>query len=222
MNYLSDYKTEKVAEIISENIQSKINNILVVGCGSGLEAAILAKEFNTNVIGIDIEDNFSSEAIHFATLEVGNAMSLRFPDSFFDFIYSFHTLEHISNPLLALKEMKRVLKDGGGYWIGTPNKNRIVGYIGSKSATLDEKIKWNLTDWKARLTGKFENDKGAHAGFSIAELELLLKSIFHNAQNVSDLYYSKIYDRKKHLIQFLIKSHLSNFAYPCVYYMGHA
>ena len=42
MNILSDRKTEKVAEIISERISQNIGNILVVGCGSGLEAAILA------------------------------------------------------------------------------------------------------------------------------------------------------------------------------------
>ncbi len=43
--------------------------------------------------GVDVEDNFDSEAVKFASLEVGNAMSLRFPDSSFDFIYSYHALE---------------------------------------------------------------------------------------------------------------------------------
>ena len=222
MNILSDYKTEKMAEIISENIPQDIGNILVVGCGSGLEAAILAQKLEADVVGIDMEDNFDSEAINFASLEVGDAMSLRFPDSSFDFVYSYHALEHIDNPAIALKEMKRVLKDGGGYWIGTPNRSRLIGYIGSKRATIDQKIRWNISDWKAKLTGKFKNELGAHAGFSAPELEFLLRSVFRNNNDVSDIYYMKIYNRKKLLISFLKKLYLSNFVYAGVYFMGSA
>ena len=222
MSILSDYKTEKVAEIISENIPQNIGNILVVGCGTGLEAAILAQKLEADVVGIDIEDNFDSEAIKISSLEVGDAMSLRFPDSFFDFVYSYHALEHIDNPVIALKEMKRVLKDGGGYWIGTPNRNRLIGYIGSKNATMGQKITWNISDWRAKLTGKFKNELGAHAGFSAPELELLLRSVFKNNLNVSDIYYMKIYNRKKLLISFLKNFCLASVAYPSVYFMGSA
>ena len=222
MSILSDYKTEKVAEIISENIPQNIGNILVVGCGTGLEAAILAQKLEADVVGIDIEDNFDSEAIKISSLEVGDAMSLRFPDSSFDFVYSYHALEHIDNPVIALKEMKRVLKDGGGYWIGTPNKNRLIGYIGSKNTTMGQKITWNISNWRARLTGKFKNELGAHAGFSAPELEFLLRSVFRNNLNVSDIYYMKIYNRKKLLISFLKNFCLASVAYPSVYFMGSA
>ncbi len=92
--------------------------------------------------------------------------------------------------------MTRVLKDGGGYWVGTPNRNRLIGYIGSKTARMDQKIIWNLVDWKARLTGKFKNELGAHAGFSASELEFLLRSVFRNNINVSNEYYQKIYNKK--------------------------
>lgn len=222
MIILSDHKTEIVAEIISEKIPHKIENILVVGCGSGLEAAILAQKCGADVVGIDLNDNFCSEASKYAKLELGDAMSLRFPDSYFDFIYSYHSLEHIDNPLIALKEMRRVLKDGGGYWIGTPNRNRLIGYIGSTSITIIQKIRWNIYDWKARLTGKFKNELGAHAGFSATELEYLLKIVFKKTNNVSDLYYMKIYNSKIFLISLLKNTYLSRFAYPSVYFMGSA
>lgn len=220
MNLLSDHKTEKVAEIIKENTTQDIGNILVIGCGTGLEAAILSQRLAANVVGIDIEDNFDRDAIKFSNLEVGDAMSLRFPDSSFDFVYSFHALEHIDNPVIALKEMKRVLKDGGGYWVGTPNRNRLIGYIGSKNATMGQKILWNISDWRARLTGRFTNELGAHAGFTAQKLELLLSSVFRNNNNVSDIYYMKIYARKKLLLSFLKKIRLSSVAYPSVYFMG--
>jgi hypothetical protein len=35
-----------------------------------------------------------------------------------------HALEHIPDPRVALKEMRRVLSRGGGYWIGAPNRHR--------------------------------------------------------------------------------------------------
>lgn len=215
-----DTKTEKVARIIRKYHGQKLNNLLVVGCASGLEAAILAQRLKVNVIGIDIKNNFDNEAKKYASLQVANAMSLEFPDASFDFVYSYHALEHISNPLLALKEMKRVLRDGGGYWIGAPNRSRVLGYIGSKNATIKQKIKWNFSDWQARVTGQFKNELGAHAGFTAAELNLLLQWVFSYNKNLSTIYYEEIYSNKRLLIKLINLLSLSNIIYPSVYFMG--
>jgi|GEM_PF-2683531 len=45
-----------------------------------------------------------------------------FLDKEFDFITSSHTLEHLSNPIKALLEWVRVVKDGGHLYIVLPNK----------------------------------------------------------------------------------------------------
>lgn len=45
------------------------------------------------------------------------------PDSSYDFILSSHSLEHIANPLKALKEWVRVLKPGGAMLVILPDKN---------------------------------------------------------------------------------------------------
>lgn len=217
---LSDFKTEKVAEIILDKSTQELDRILVVGCGSGLEAAILAQRLNAEVVGIDLGDEYDAEAMKFARLQPGDAMALSFEDASFDFVYSYHTLEHIEQPLLALQEMCRVLKDGGTYWIGTPNRHRILGYIGSKHATFSKKIRYNLVDWKARLTGKFRNECGAHAGFSAAELGAMLNSVFGDCTNVSDAYYAKIYRSKSTLLAFLKALMVTDVVYPSVYFMG--
>jgi len=158
--------------------------------------------------------------MEFARLQRGDATSLEFLDSSFDFVYSYHALEHISDPMMCLREMKRVLKPGGGYWIGTPNRHRILGYIGSKNATLSKKVRYNLVDWKARLTGNFRNELGAHAGFSARELENMLRHVFGESKYISDQYYEKIYERKKLFLSGLRTFHLTDIAYPSVYFIG--
>lgn len=217
---LTDTKTEKVAEIIRKIHQPKIKNLLVVGCGSGIEAAILAQRLNAKVIGIDIEDNFDSAAKKIATLETGDAENLLFKNDTFDFIFSYHALEHIAKPKNALKEMYRVLKKDGGFWIGTPNKSRIIGYIGGKNTSLTQKINWNLADWKARLTGKFENKFGAHAGFTAEELKNLLTQVFPHVEERTKDYFQSVYANRRNILNFIENSKLSNYIYPSVYFNG--
>lgn len=217
---IMDSKTEKIAGIIRSNHSGTINKILVVGCGSGIEAAILSQQLGARVVGVDIDENFSKEAIKYAELRQGDAMALEFQDESFDFVYSYHALEHISNPLQALQEMNRVLKLGGGYMIGTPRRTRIIGYLGSKNATFSTKLKWNINDWKAKLAGKFRNELGAHAGFSSAELRTLLNKVFHIVNEVSLIYYYAIYEKHHALLKLINSSWLSKYIYPGVYFMG--
>lgn len=220
MSILHDRKTEAVASIIMAQRPTKPKSVLVVGCGSGLEAAVLAQQLGAEVTGIDIGSTFNPEAAKVATLERGDAMALRFPDQSFDFIYSYHALEHITDPMLALREMRRVLKDGGGYWIGTPNRTRLVGYVGSKDLPLAKKLEWNMADWKARLRGEFKNELGAHAGYSAPELKAMLASVFSGTEEMSDQYFRKVYASKQILLKMLQHSRLSRVAYPSVYFMG--
>jgi ubiquinone/menaquinone biosynthesis C-methylase UbiE len=217
---LTDSKTEKVAEIIRRIHRGEIENLLVVGCGEGIEAAILAQRLDAKVVGIDVENNFDKDARKFAALETGDAENLLFKDETFDFVFSYHALEHIQNPKKALKEIHRVLKKGGGFWIGTPNKSRIVGYIGGKNTSLADKIKWNLADWKARMSGTFENALGAHAGFTAKELHGLLSEVFAETTDQTKTYFREIYADYPALLKFIESSRLSEFIYPSVYFSG--
>ena len=220
MPELMDSKTEKVAQIIKKIHQAEIKKLLVVGCGSGLEAAILAEQLGAQVVGVDIENNFDRRALKRAELRTGDAMNLAFTDESFDFVFSYHALEHIEKPPKALAEMRRVLRAGGGFWIGTPNKSRLVGYVGGKKTSLAQKIKWNLADWRARLAGKFENELGAHAGFTSQELENLLSEAFSVAHDRTELYFSTIYESRQSVINLIVASGFSRFVFPSVYFSG--
>lgn len=220
MSALTDTKTEKVVQIISGVYPKQISNLLVVGCGAGIEAAILAQRLNAKVTGIDVENAFDAEARKFADLRIGDAMNLEFENESFDFVFSYHALEHIENPSKALQEMHRVLKTGGGYWIGTPNKSRILGYIGAKNASFGQKVRWNLADWKARLGGRFHNDLGAHAGFTSTELSNLLFSVFPVVNDLTKTYFLNVYQKHQSIVKIISKSRLSRFVYPSVYFSG--
>lgn len=193
--------------------------ILVVGCGDGREAATLAGHFRAETTGIDIADTFDAEARKAVDLRVMDATELAFPDASFDLVYSFHALEHIGDDRGALGEMNRVLKPGGLACIGTPNRSRLVGYVGSATDAWT-KVRWNLADWTARAQGRFRNECGAHAGYTRAELMALCANAFGEAVDVSEAYYLDIYQDKRNLIWGIIRARLHALLFPCVYVLA--
>jgi len=214
-----DGKTDRICGLITA-IHPNIKKLLVVGCGYGTEAAILAEKLGAEVIGIDTQDNFDPDAKRVADLRIGNALALDFPDASFDFVYSYHTLEHIEQPAVAIREMARVLKPDGGYWIGTPNRSRLFGYINSHGVTFSEKVRWNMNDWRARLTGRFRNELGAHAGFTLTELRDMLAASLPPPKNETSAYYRAMYPARPTTLSVLNATGLYRIAYPCVYFSG--
>jgi len=214
-----DGKTDRICGLITA-IHPNIKKLLVVGCGYGTEAAILAEKLGAEVIGIDTQDNFDPDAKRVADLRIGNALALDFPDASFDFVYSYHTLEHIEQPAVAIREMARVLKPDGGYWIGTPNRSRLFGYINSHGVTFSEKVRWNMNDWRARLSGRFRNELGAHAGFTLTELRDMLAASLPPPKNETSAYYRAMYPARPTTLSVLNATGLYRIAYPCVYFSG--
>lgn len=215
-----DRKTEALVAIIRERVRYPIRRVLVVGCGSGKEAAILAAGLGATAVGIDLQDVFDPLAAIAADLRRGDATCLEFPDCSFDFVFSYHVLEHIPDYTRALEEMHRVLAEGGAYCIGTPNRRRVVGYLGSPDATWRDRFAWNLADWKARLRGRFRNEFGAHAGFTSAELNAALANVFGTAEEVTLPYYLRVYSNQAAALRVLSDSGAGDFLFPSIYFFG--
>ncbi|MBI3043004.1 MAG: methyltransferase domain-containing protein [Betaproteobacteria bacterium] len=213
-------KTGAIAVIVRERMATPIRRFLVVGCGSGAEAATLARALGGAGVGIDLKTAFDPAAARAVDLRRGDATGLEFGDEEFDFVYSYHVLEHIPHYMKALAEMHRVLRPGGAYLVGTPNRARLVGYLGSSGVSFRDKLAWNLADWKARLRGRFRNELGAHAGFTSAELRGALAKVFGKPEEISSRYYLDVYRRHAWLVKFLVQSGLSRFFFPSVYFMG--
>jgi ubiquinone/menaquinone biosynthesis C-methylase UbiE len=100
--------------------------VVDVGCGPGYLLSDLARRFsNGRIIGLDISDgmlrraknNWPVEDLQNLVLLRGDVHGLPLLDSSVDFIVSSLSLHHWSNRNRAFKEIKRVLKPGGGFLI---------------------------------------------------------------------------------------------------------
>lgn len=102
------------------------SKILEAGCGVGAQTKIIApKNSGSKFTSFDI----SNESVALAKVQVdvlnlnnvqveqGDIFNLKFEDEYFDHVFVCFVLEHLSNPELALKELKRVLKPGGSIMI---------------------------------------------------------------------------------------------------------
>lgn len=107
---------EKVARLMAEQYDIKSGDkILDIGCGKGFLLYDFTKVVpGVEVYGVDISDYAianSKEEVR-DRLQIGNAISLPFPDQYFDFVYSITTLHnlHCYDLDKALREMQRVGK----------------------------------------------------------------------------------------------------------------
>jgi len=96
--------------------------VLDVGCGSGWASRLIAEKVETgSVVGIDIADEMiqlaANTSTNFSNIEfkVATAESLPFRDSEFTHAFSMESLYYYSNMLAALREIHRVLGDGGSF-----------------------------------------------------------------------------------------------------------
>jgi ubiquinone/menaquinone biosynthesis C-methylase UbiE len=215
-----DAKTRVLLQLIEARHGTKFDSALVVGCGSGYEAFAIREHFNCSVVGVDITNAFFRTPPQDRTeLKVMNAAELQFPDAEFDLLYSFHAIEHIRELATALREMRRVLKHHGCFCLGTPNKQRLIGYVGSPTS-LRNKILWNLQDYKKRIRHEWDNNYGAHAGFTRSELLDMCVETFGTAIDATSEYYRLLYESHGALLVKAVNLGLADRLFPAVYATG--
>lgn len=199
-----------------DEVRVKPRRLLVIGCGAGVEVAHLADATGAHVTGIDldVDPRWGRSGV---TLVRGDAQRLPFPDGAFDAVYCYHVLEHVPDPRKAVGEARRVLSPAGAGYFGTPNKSRLVGYIGGRATTV-EKVRWNLVDWGRRLQGRWSNEQGAHAGFTGAELARLLSASFTRVEGVDLACYVGKYPRLAAFWKVAFQLGLARFLAPSVYF----
>ncbi|GAB7352671.1 hypothetical protein MBLNU459_g3034t1 [Dothideomycetes sp. NU459] len=96
--------------------------ILDVGSGPGTISTSLAKLVPSgHVTGVDYSSgplaaaraHASAEDVHNIDFRVGDINALPFEDASFDVVHAHQVLQHVADPVGALREMRRVAKPGG-------------------------------------------------------------------------------------------------------------
>lgn len=136
-------------------------SFLDVGCGPGMMVNLVSDfdKTNENICGIDANSEFMERATKESKEKgnnqikyyTGNIYNLPFADDSFDFVWSRFLFEYLQNPILALKELRRVVKKGGIVAVGDLDGNDVFHY------PIDVKLEDNLNKiMKALATTGFD------------------------------------------------------------------
>ncbi len=103
----------------------KGGRLLDIGCGTGEYTTEMARHFDA-VDAIDIEPErlelFAERARANTTVTAMSGNNLKFDDESFDLVSMIEVLEHLSDPVATMKEIRRVLKPGAYLLLTTPNR----------------------------------------------------------------------------------------------------
>jgi ubiquinone/menaquinone biosynthesis C-methylase UbiE len=82
------------------------SKVLDLGCGNGIVAREFQKFFKAEIFGIDIKD----QRIEKIPFKIFDGFKIPFPEDYFDLVLICYVLHHAKDPVLLLKEAKRVSK----------------------------------------------------------------------------------------------------------------
>jgi ubiquinone/menaquinone biosynthesis C-methylase UbiE len=104
------------------------NRVLEVGCGAG---NILAQISAAELCGVDISESMVAKAKArlgpAANIQLADAENLPFENQRFDRVYCSEVLEHVIDPGVVLREMRRVVTHNGVVAVSVPNETFING-----------------------------------------------------------------------------------------------
>jgi 2-polyprenyl-3-methyl-5-hydroxy-6-metoxy-1,4-benzoquinol methylase len=144
-DFLSDITIKRYHELLDEFEKvRKTNRILDIGCGIGYFLEV-AKKRGWEVYGTE----FTAKAIEICEekgikMHQGALNPENYPTDFFDIITSFEVIEHINTPQIEIKNIHKILRKEGYFYVTTPNFNSLLRY--------HLKGKYNVIGWPEHLS----------------------------------------------------------------------
>lgn len=110
-------RIKRIEKRFPQIFEVKNKKVLDIGCGAHASLSYYLSDFKGGqVYAGDIDPSCVSRAKKITKkveFSVFSAEALPFKKNYFDFVYLLDILEHVNNPLLTLKEAKRVVKKNG-------------------------------------------------------------------------------------------------------------
>ncbi|MED3823215.1 methyltransferase domain-containing protein [Priestia flexa] len=109
-----------VIPLVQQHVK-KDGTVIDIGCGDGYGTRLLAQA-GYKALGVDLSTEMVEKAKelheHVATFKAADVMDLPFDDDLADAVVVINVLEWTEQPLVALNEIKRVVKSGGHACVG--------------------------------------------------------------------------------------------------------
>jgi ubiquinone/menaquinone biosynthesis C-methylase UbiE len=128
-NFMAQRRAETHAAFLLPYLRPGME-LLDCGCGPGTITLGLAQRVAPgHAVGIDAgesqielaRDIAAREGVYNAEFQVGSVYALPFENGTFDAVFSHAVMEHLSSPVKALQEIRRVLRPGGLAGICSPD-----------------------------------------------------------------------------------------------------
>lgn len=103
--------------------------VLDYGAGRGKNPMLDFRDVAGFVVGVDVDSGILENKIVDECHAIGIDEDLPFADETFDVVYSCNVLEHLNAPETQLREIARVLKQGGVFVAKTTNRTHYVSLI---------------------------------------------------------------------------------------------
>ena len=127
---------------------SQWQRVLDVGCGASARNPIFIQRYwGREAVAVDLSWRTLQQAQQRINTPFvnGNVLALPFRDGSFDFAMSTGVIHHTPDPRLALRELKRVVRAGGGMFVSVYNRRSIYypvyRYLGGVFRAL---VRWGL------------------------------------------------------------------------------